>query len=472
MSKIKLNRTQFWQLHERVFQKCFGHNFQTAFQNNPEVTKLYGFGKAKNDSDSIKSVIDPLGEKKLNTRLLHDLRKNFDQGWTYFEITEYLLNGLLSYLDIKFVDLDIDQSPPIAIKQKNNTDFFPKYDSDFDARFSDLKNSIWYLYVQDKDTEERDVIFRLVLKIEGADSSINGDLNVYLQTSGNDEFSNFRGRLIKNYSNLNVIHIILNADSILPIHTKFRYLVFRIEATGKINRTKELYFGQYLRYDSNNVISSCTIIALRQDKTNKQLLRPKQFIDSINATETHIADYFRLAPSKLLSPSNIFSPHDLEREVLKLKQESMDSHGPEIDLYIAAPIAHLLERKVELEDLYNDIEKLSQNPVLNSLGIHRIYFRKKQSLLERTSPNRQLQREIAAIRKARCFLFIYPLAEFIDTSIDILLGAAVYSDRPIYILNKGVRFLPRIIRKETENLKIIDLDIRIQDFPEWLRDNL
>ncbi|MEZ5039751.1 MAG: hypothetical protein R2828_07665 [Saprospiraceae bacterium] len=471
MSRIKLNRTQFWQLHKQIFEKCFGHDFNIAFQNTPDVTKLYGFGKAKDYENSIKNIIDPNGQKKLNTRLLHDLRKDFDQGETFFEITEYLLSGLLSYLKIKFADLNTNEPPPLVIKHQHNIDFSTKHDSDFDARFADLKNSVWYLYVKDKNAEGKDVVFRSILQIEGADKNINGDLNVYILTPGNAEFSNFKGKLIKNYSNLNVIHIILNADSILPIHTKFRYLVFRIEATGKIDRTKELYFGQYLRYDSNNVISSSTIIAHRQDETNKHQLKPTEYIDGAHEVEKNIAAYFRLAPSTLFSLSNIFSPHDLEREVHKLKLEHHDQQIPKIDLYIAAPITYLLNRKVELEDLYHQIEMLSQNPILNTLGIEQIYYRKKQDLYERTSPNNQLQREMTAIHQAKCFLFIYPLEEVLDTSVDILLGAAIYANKPVYILNKGVKYLPRIVRKETDKIKLIDPEVTIQEFPEWLKDN-
>ena len=191
---VKLSRVEFWQLHKRVFIRCFEKDFMAAYDENPSFTKLYGYtATGKQYPSSIwRKVKDEINFKQLFIRRFHELRVAYDEGSEELEIPTNLLRTLLAFLGIKQEDLKVSEEAPLKIYDFE-TESDQGFKDEFDARLKDIAETQWYFYYKDKDANQNEEIHRAHLLIKKPTSGKSGNLAVELKTPGGKNYSDFLG---------------------------------------------------------------------------------------------------------------------------------------------------------------------------------------------------------------------------------------------------------------------------------------
>jgi hypothetical protein len=478
MATTRLNRYEFWVLHQKILEKCYGEKAHKMLEKPDTV--LYGYEKGHagpSYENSIKGIIERTLMVSVNCRQLKDHRVAFDKKETDFYFTGHLLKQLLEFTGLDLENLKNEpHDAPKTIKsfdKKQERVAKKRLATEIDKRLQKFINTSWWFYFKEGNRKGLASVFRLVFKVEDYFPG-SEDLIVKLINKG-EPYTNFTGRIVKEQCSLEVVNCVLLADD-QELKVKHRNLMFRIDNRGK--KGMELYAGTYTMYSEEIFISS-NLVIIQRVKDLDEKMEPKQFFlgteEIREEIDSRIIDFFYEFPFKLNVPSGIFSLIDLENKTIAKKMErEVEEPSPVWDLYISFPVTALRSNPEKLKSLNVEVKEMVENKLFKEMGINKIYIG-EMDLGRLVDPSIILKRELKELRRSKACLFIFPNTEPIITSVTTLAGCAIYSNKPTFLIADAPRHLPTILKgaDTLEHVKIpsIHNPVKIRDIPKWLKDN-
>lgn len=541
--KQTVTKEAFSILHELMVRKCFADDLENVV-NLPDYV-LYGYGKALMDEEirnqSMRGKIFSAGSGEFDGRIFRNsVRNDYPGKEKEMEVSGKLLNIVLSFLGYS----DIAEMEESYFKEREITK--DSYKRPYPLKFREvvnrkrstyskiankldiLENTKWYFYSYSHRNTEPNApqIIRQVFEIKSSFS--NGDYEVLL--SSNPPFSTFSGKILRQYSNFNVLTCELT--SINRAISKRLYLNFHTNFSGGF------FIGSYLRHsDVGKIYSGSVIIEKIKEPPNDLDKMPKSFSTNTKKVDRVILEFLKDRHLNLLKiPLSIYSKSDL-KSWLQGKRDTQKTDKLNYDLYLSTPLygmANLSEKYDfakrmlsqyfekfannnhvhngdEFKEMQSSVYALFQNSILDqfqngkikdfekyieeikkmihslrelNIGFQNIWYPPLQEDFDidrAIDPGLLIKENMAAFKASKSYLLIYPFPVISGALIEAgmaLIENIASGTKPFFILYRSKKDLPLLLRKvdtlnKGNNIIMESLDEigGISGIPKWFADS-
>lgn len=533
-----ISKDAFSILHELLVQKCFPEDTENV-ENLPDYA-LYGYDRALMDEElrkrSIRGKIFSAGSGEFDGRVFRNYVKNiYPTKGNEMKISGKLLDTALRFLgcsDIQemeksyFRERKIDKSSyrrPHPLKFRSPINRKGSKHSKSTNKLDILENTKWYFYSYSHRNAEPSVpqIIRQVFEIKSSFS--NGDYEILL--SSNPPFSTFSGKILRQYSNFNVLTCELT--SINRAISKRLYLNFHTNFSG------EFFIGSYLRHsDVGKIYSGSVIIEKIKEPPDDLDKMPKSFSINTKKVDRVILEYLKDRRLNLLKiPLSVYSKSDL-KNWLRGKRDTQKADKPNYDLYLSTPLhgmANLSEKydlakrmlsqyfekfancnpvynRDEFKELQSSVYALFQTNIFDqfqnekkyieeikkmihdlrelNIGFQNIWYPPLQEDFDidrAIDPGLLIKENMEAFKASKSYLLIYPFPVISGALVEAgmaLIENITSSTKPFFILYRSKKDLPLLLRKvdtlnKGNNIIMESLDEigGVSRIPKWLADS-
>lgn len=339
-----LNRKELSILMEMLLITCFGENPEEVLSSK-SWQQIFGYNMNTLSEEDQKQTINKMfGRKdrrlKFSSRLFANEVKLYNSGGQHFNISDQALANVCKFIgndtledvieaffsqrkiDPKDYEGMIPESikflPPIKGRGKSKTK------SRLENQLDNL-NGDWYYFTHDHQSDPaKSKILGLPLTIKKNDNS--GETNIRLFNT--DPYISFRGKIVKNHSNDNII--VCELTSFKKTNKKPLFLVFHVD----LSADKDTYIGGYLRFSENAAIRMGTVVLRRRnendpfDPENFEATKDNEKVPPL--IKEFLSDRYL---NMVKVPRGIYSDLDLNNW-LKEKRKLINQYKPVHDLYV------------------------------------------------------------------------------------------------------------------------------------------